>query len=402
MNRLATTFSAFRYGNYRWYWVGMFFSFASHPMQQLSKGWLAYEITSSPLALGLVNVAHGIPLLALSFLGGTIADRMSKRRLIIASESVQGFINLIIALLVVMGLIKFWHLVLSNFFSGVASAFRAPVRQSIVPELVDKRDMMNAIAMNSVGNNLAQILAPAVGGVLIAIYGMSVNFFIVAGLFFASSLTMTRVTTTFNGDSEKENIKEEMAQGIKYLRSSPAILSLFMMVLVITLFGSSYQFMLPVFAKDILNSGPRELGWMMSMTGAGAILGALLIAFLGDLQRKGLLQMGLAFILGSALVLFSLSRYLPLSLLFLLGVGMGNTGFNAINNTLLLSLAEPRFRGRVMAISVMSHSLRSIGALPMGAVAEVWGVPLAVGGGGAIVALYTVIMNFAYPRLRKL
>lgn len=381
----------------------MFFSFASHPMQQLAKGWLVYQMTSSSLALGGVNAVHAIPLMALSLFGGVIADRMSKRNLIMASELSQAIINLIIAFLVLTGNIEVWHIFVSSFLTGITTAFRGPVRQAIVPELVDSKDVMNAIAMNSVGNNLAQILAPAVGGVLIAFFGMSIGFFIVSGLLFVSALTMTRVTTPPVNDFVKEkDFKEDMVNGLKYLRSNSIILSLLALNFVVSFFGAPYQFMLPVFAKDIMQSGPKELGWMMSMIGAGAIVGAMAIALLGDIKHKGIILMGLAFIFGSALVLFSLSSYLPLSLFLLFWVGLGNTGFGVMNNILLLSMAEPQYRGRVMSLQVLAHSLRPMGALPMGALAQVGGGPLAVGSGGALVAIFIIISNFTHSKIRKL
>ncbi len=403
LSRIATSFSAFRYSNYRWYWVGMFFSFASHPMQQLAKGWLVYQMTSSPLALGGVNAAHAIPLFTLSLFGGAIADRMSKRKLIIGSELSQGVINLIVALLVFTGTVQLWHIFLSSFLTGVASAFRGPVRQAIVPELVDKKDVMNAIALNSVGNNLSQILAPAVGGVLIAVFGMSAGFFIISGLLFTSALTMTRVISPLIDSFGKEkDFRKDLVNGFKYLRSSSIILSLLTLTFVISFFAAPYQFMLPVFAKDIMRSGSKELGWMMSMIGVGAIVGALAIALLGDIKHKGYLLLGLAFLFGVSLVLFTFSTYLPLSLFLLVWVGMGNTGFSVMSNTLLLSMAEPQYRGRVMSLHVLAHSLRPLGALPIGAAAELMGAPMAVGAGGALVAVFIIIISFAQRKIRQL
>lgn len=403
MRHLSSAFSAFSYSNYRWYWVGMFFSFASHPMQQLAKGWLVYQMTSSSLALGGVNATHAVPLFALSIFGGTLADRMSKRNLIMASELSQALINLAIALLIVTGRIEVWHIFVSSFLTGAASAFRGPVRQAMVPELVGKKDVMNAIAMNSVGNNLAQILAPAVGGVLIAFFGMPIAFFIISGLLFTSSITIIRVKSPLAIEFVKEkNLKEDMLKGISYLRSSTVILSLLMLTFITSFFAAPYQFMLPVFARDILHSGSRELGWMMSMTGVGAILGALIIVFRGDIEHKGLMALVLAFIFGSALVVFSLSSYLPLSLFLMLFVGMGNTSFNVTCNTLLLSLAEPQYRGRVMSVQVLAHSLRPLGALPMGAAAQVWGAPLAVGSGGALLAIFIIVTAFTNRKIRAL
>lgn len=372
-------------------------------MQQLAKGWLVYQMTSSPLALGGVNAVHAIPLLTLSLFGGAIADRMSKRKLIIGSELSQAVINLIVALLVLTNTVELWHIYVSSFLTGVTSAFRGPVRQAIVPELVASKDVMNAIALNSVGNNLAQILAPAVGGILIAFFGMSSGFFIISGLLFISSLTMTRVTSPLvNNFGKLQDFKEDLVRGFKYLRSSSIILSLLALTFVVSFFGAPYQFMLPVFAKDIMFSGSKELGWMMSMIGVGAISGALTIALMGDVKRKGYILLGLAFLFGIAIVLFTFSSNLPLSLFLLLWVGMGNTGFNVMSNTLLLSMAEPQYRGRVMSLQVLAHSLRPLGALPIGAAAEVIGVPLAVGAGGALVAIIILIISFAQRKIREL
>lgn len=403
MNRVATTFSAFQYSNYRWFWLGMFFSFASHPMQTLAKGWLVYNMTGSSFMLGAVNAAHAIPLTIFSFFGGAMADRVSKRNLIMSSELSQAIINLIIAILVLTGAIQLWHIFVASLLTGFSSSFRGPVRQSIVPELVDKKDVMNAVAMNSVGNNLAQILAPAAGGVLIAAFGMSVGFFIVSGFLFTAFFSMFGVTLSPDNSFAKEkDLKKDLINGFKYLRSNSIILSLLSLAFVIAFFGAPYQFMLPVFAKDIMQAGAKEMGWMMSMTGMGAIVGALTIALVGDLKHKGLISLGLAFTFGVGLVLFAFSTYFPLTLFLLFWVGLGMTGFNVITNTVLLGTCEPQYRGRVMALHTLAFSLRPMGALPMGAAVDVWGAPKAVASGGALVAAIFLVVGLTQRKIRQL
>lgn len=189
-----TTFTSLRNRNYRWFWLSMLLSFSGLMMQNLARGWLVYEMTSSPFALGMVSAAWGVPMLLLAIYGGAVTDRVNKRNLLIITQIAQGIITAIIAILILTGAIAVWHLMVAAAFTGVTFAFNAPGRQAIIPELVTGKELMNAIALNSMGVNLMRIGAPALAGVLIAVIGVSGVYFISVGLYAAAVAALYMVS----------------------------------------------------------------------------------------------------------------------------------------------------------------------------------------------------------------
>lgn len=397
------TFDSLQVVDYRWFWFSLLSSMAAFNMQILVRGWLVYELTGSPRALGLVSAATGIALMLFSPLGGVLADRVDKRNLMIAAQSAGGLLALVIAVLVSTGAIMLWHLVVASVLSGIIWAFSLPARQAIIPELVEKHRIMNAVAVSSGAMHLSRVVFPALGGLLMSTIGTAGAYYVVVVCYMAAASLLLRVPAAGGAAVEANaSMGFHLAEGLNYIRRSPVLVALLLMAIVPILFGMPYQMLMPVFAEDVLDVGARGLGFLMAAVGLGALVGSFLVASLGDFRHKGLLLFGSVLLFGVTLILFALSTNFYFSLLILLFVGVVNTAYLSINNTLLQINSEDRVRGRVMSIYVMTFGLVGVGVLLVGELAEHLDVSLGVTIGGGLVLLFTLAMALWRPILRKL
>lgn len=399
----ARPLSSLRWRDYRWFWGGTLAAFMAVQMQMVARGWLAYQLTDSALALGVVTAAFGLPQLVFGPLGGVVADRLEKRKLLIGTQLLIAGSSLAIALLITLGLIQFWHLVINAVVIGTAFAFNMPSRQAIIPELVGEREVMNAVALGSVGMNISRVFAPALAGMLIPFVGLDGVYYLVtlAAVVAGATLFMINESPPIRRSSPL-SLGADILEGLNYLRRHRSLLGLAAMALALVFFGMPYMMFMPVFARDILKVGPSGLGWLMTMIGVGGVVGSLLVAFLGDFKAKGLVQLGFALLSGVAVILFALSRSFPLSLALVGVTGAGLIGYLSLNNTLLMTQASPEFRGRVMSIIAITWGMQPLAALPAGAIAEVLGAPFMVGAGGALLILFVLGIALFSPSQRRL
>jgi len=394
------TFDSLRIRSFRWYWYGMLAGFVAMQMQILAQGWLVYTLSDSALALGLVSAAWGLPVLIFSLFGGVITDRVEKRNLLIVTQGMVGALMLAVTILIATGLIQVWHMFLASLLSGTIMAFAMPGRQAIIPELVGRNELMNAIALNSSAMNLCRIGAPALAGVLIGLVGITGVYLIIllCHAIAISAFFMIPVSGTM-ALRPNTPMRQDLIAGLDYIRHSPTILSLLAMAFLVTIFGMPYATMMPVFTVEVFHTGATGLGILMSVTGVGALVGSLLIAYLGDYKRKGLLLTGTALLFGVSIVLFALAGSFYLSLFFLLFAGAGGTGYMAINNTLVQTNATHEVRGRVMSVYMMTWGLMPLGTLPTSWTAEALGAPLAVAAGGGLLAFLSLGLALLRPNL---
>ncbi len=398
-----TTFSSLAIRNYRWFWLSSTASFAAMQMQIVVRGWLVYDLTESALALGLVSAGVGVPLLLFSLYGGVIADRVDKRNLLITTQAFTAIATLVIAVLISTGAIALWHLIIASVASGVILSFHLPSRQAIVPELVEQRQVMNAVALSSGAMNFNRVVAPALGGVLVGVIGIDGVYYLMVACYVVSAALLFLIPplgTPARGSNG--TVSGDIGEGLRYVRRSPVLLGLLIMAMVPIAFGMPYQMLMPIFAADVLDVGASGLGYLMGAAGVGALAGSLLVATLGDFKHRGLLLLGGSALFGVFLILFAGSPYFYLSLFFLLGVGAASSSYMAINNTLLLINTEEGVRGRVMSLYMMTIGLYPVAVLPVAAIAESFGAPLAVGAAGAILVLFTLAMALLRPTLRSL
>lgn len=421
-----TTFTSLKNRNYRWYWLGMLGSFAGLQMNIAARGWLVWTMTESELAIGIVMFAFGGPLFLFAIFGGAIADRVNKRNLLIATQAFMAFLVAIIAILITLNMIEFWHLVAVAVCTGFAFVLNGPARQSIIPELVKKRELLNAISLNATGMNLMRVIALALGGALIPIIGIDGVYYAIVVCYILGAASLFKVSLpqraatpvpapamanpigrlrNFRPDSIVQFLRSmwpDIKEGVIYIRHSRLVISLLAMAFVPLTFGLPYMFLMPVFADEVLGQSELGYGLLMAMAGVGALVASLAIASLGDFRQKGKLLLASALVFGITLALFGISHSFPLSLAILVGVGAGGTGYMALNNTLLQSNVPLRILGRVMSIWMITFALMPMGTLPIGAVAQALGPTIAVAGGAIIIVLFTLGMIIFVPFLRRL
>jgi MFS family permease len=399
------TFASLQYRNYRlWFWGQMVSLFGSW-MQITAQGFLVYQLTHSPAYLGYVGFAAGIPTWLFMMYGGVLADRMPRRNVLIVTQVSMMILAFILTILTFTGAVQAWHIVLLAFFLGVANAFDAPSRQAFVLELVKREDLTNAIALNSTMFNSATAVGPAIAGITYAVFGPAWCFMINGISFLGVIAALLRMKITFqprprqNGKSTLDELKE----GLKYTLKHPQIRIIIMLVAIISVFGISYATLIPAWAVNILGGDATTNGLLQSARGVGALMSALFIASLGRFQFKGkLLTIG-SFMFPALLIVFSFMRWLPLSLLVLVGVGSSLILVFNLANALVQTIVSDELRGRVMGVYTASFfGLMPVGALIMGTLAEHFGSMAAVII-GACVAITTAASIYIFvPAVRKL
>jgi MFS family permease len=328
---------------------------------------------------------------------------VKKKNLLIISQAGSLILALVIAILIQIEIIAVWHLVAASLLVGVVFSFNMPAQQAIIPELVGEQSLMNAIALNSAVMNLCRIAAPSLAGFLVGIIGVAGVYWIVTAFSLVAifSLFTIRVTTTM-AVRPAAPMRQDLMEGLRYVRHNQELVILLVMAVIPVLFAMPYQMLMPIFARNVLEVGASGYGLLMSMSGAGALVGSLGIASLGNFQRKGLLLLGFGIIFGASQVFFALSHSFPLSLFILFVVGVGSTGIMALNNTLIQINTPHEVRGRVMSLFMMTFGLMPLGTLPAGAIAEVVGVAPVVGVGGAVVFLSMVVIALTQPKVRTM
>jgi MFS family permease len=401
--RLPATFAALRHRNYRLWFVGQAFSLMGTWMQSVAQGWVVYQMTGSRLALGTISFAGTIPTLFLMLPAGAVADRVSRRSLMIVTQVVMMLSAFTLTALTATGALRVWHVALLAFINGVANSFDAPARQAIVVELVDdRRDLMNAIALNSTMFNLARIVGPAIGGLILA--GMGATWcFGLNGLSFLAiiaALLGMRLPPILSNPS-RQPIFQQVASGLQYALKETVVRTIILLVAVSTLFGLSYSTLMPVYAVDVLHVGETGLGALNTAVGVGALVGSLTVASLSRLRRKGRLMLTGSLIFPMALILFAFSRSFPLSLALLTVVGFGWVTQVATGNTLVQTSVPDELRGRVMSIySLMFFGMMPFGSLLAGALAQVLGPTTGVAICAGIVLAFALTVLLTVPKLR--
>lgn len=393
---------------YRTYWFGNQASTLMMQMQMVANGYLAFTLTGSATALGIVGLAQGLPQLVFSPVAGVIADRYPKRNLLILVQIVLCINALLIGALIGVGLIQYWHLVVTGFFQGLCFSIYMPARQSWIPSLVPVEDLANAIALNNAGLNASRILGPAIAGLLIAIPWFNVNGIyylrVVALAWVLYSLLLIPIVGAPEA-RKSARIFEEVTAGLRYIWSHETLAPLFTLAMVTLLLGSSYQMLLPAFALKTLSVGSEGLGFMMTAVGVGALCGSLSMAYFSRSKRKGRIQAVAGTALGLGLATFGVLSGMKIFLLALVAlfvVGMANDFYSTINNTLIMLNTDRALYGRVMSVYMMTWSLSSLSSAPFGALMDHVGGPLTMMLIGGTLAVFVVLMAAFHPGYRRL
>ena len=400
-------FTALRHSSFRRFWMGMVASVLGFQIMTVAQGWLIYDLTDSKLALGYVGLAAGLPAIALNLFGGVIADKVNQRRLLIVTQVISSMGMLALATLTLTGLVEPWHIIASAFLIGSVQAFDTPTRQSLFPHLIDREDMLNAVALNSMVWQGTRVIGPAIGGIIIGTrLGVAPGFFAPFLGFLIMAVMIATLRLPPIQRAKGASLFHDMAQGINFVRTNTIFAFLISMTFFNSIFGMSYIFILPVFARDIFEVGTSGLGVLHGASGFGAVLGTLITASLGNFQRKGWLILGGAVLFGTFLILFavtgSLFKFFPLSLVFIFCAGMSTSIYMITIMSTLQMMVPNELRGRVMGIYGMTWSLLPVGAMQSGAVAEYTSAPLAVAIGGAAVIFFAIVMGLSIRQVRTL
>ena len=388
--------------NFRLFWTGQTVSLIGTWMQQMGQGWLALELTNSAFMVGLVSAAGSFPVLLLSLYGGVVADRRSKLRIVIICQALLLFEAAALWWFAWTSRINIGWLLAMTTVGGVISAFEIPARQAMVVELVSREDLVDAIALNSGGFNLARIVGPSIAAIVLAKFGVAWCFGINALSYFAVLTSLARIKLPpWTPVQYLVSPAEQLKQGLRYMRSSRAVSGLMGVIAVYSIFGFQYLTMMPVIARDVLHTGASGYGLLLTFVGIGALTGALSLAGLGGRIRRGRLFNATAYAFAGLTILFSLMRTVHLAAVVLLFLGLTMLINGALANGILQSVVPDELRGRVMATYVFVYvGFTPIGSFIAGAMARFVGVQWAIFTGGVVMLAYSLWAFWKYPEIR--
>ena len=375
--RLSETFAALRHYNYRLWFMGQLVSLMGTWMQSTAQGYLIYQITNSPVYLGLVGFIGGLPTWLFTLFGGVVADRIPRRTLMVITQTFMMILAFILAALTFTHTVQPWHILVLAFLLGVANAFDSPARVSFVIELVPRADMTNAIALNSTMFNIATVVGPSVAGLTYAAFGPAWCFTINGLSFIAVIVALLLMRFQLEAlPARRSNALADAAEGLRYVFTHRMVLSLNGAVGLVSVFGFGLMNLLPVWATDVLHGDVTTNGLLVSARGFGALISALMLASLGKSRVRGKMWMVGALVMPVALFFFSWIRWIPLSLGVMVVIGWGLMMITNNSNALIQSEVPDSLRGRVMGIyALVFNGAIPIGALVAGAVAERIGAP---------------------------
>ncbi|MGH9370752.1 MAG: MFS transporter [Vicinamibacterales bacterium] len=385
---LRRALAAFTYRDFRVLLLGAFSSTVGTWMQKVAQSWLIFELTKSSFYLGLDDFLGQLPILLFTLIGGVIADRHDRRRLLIGSQYVQMATALTLAALVYWNRVTIWHILALSFTAGLAQAFGGPAYQSLVPSLVEKKDLPNAIALNSIQFNLARVFGPLLAGVTLAAYGTAICFGLNGLSFLVVILALLSLDIRHIRPAERKPIMDDLKGGLSYVRGEPTIVALTVLASLTTFLGLPLLTFLPIFAREIFGGDVSRYSEMMAYSGAGAVVGALGVAWLGRFRHMGLTLLLVQLVFGLFITAFALSRTGWLSNLLLFLDGAALIMVFSLTASLVQLVVPDHLRGRVMSIYMVAFR----GGMPLG---SLWGgyaaslssAPFVLAINGALVSL---------------
>lgn len=385
------------YASFRLLWFGTVLTFLGQWMTNIALGWHMLELTNSAFWVGMIAFASGIPFLIVALPAGALVDRADERKVLLITQWASMTVASILAVMILLDVARPWHLLAAAAISGTIMALNQTVRQTLVPALVNREHLANAVALNSAGGNAMRIIGPSVAGIVIATFGVAACFFIQAGALLAALAVSVRITPLAAklGGVATGGVLD----GWREVRKRPALGSLIVLTAIPSVLVFPYIQLMPVFARDVFDIGPRGLGLLMAASGLGALSGALTAATMDRVQRKGLAVMILTIVYCAAVAGFAAS---PLAILAMLGLflaGFSGSIFGSLTSALMLLLTDPRVRGRVMAIYMLTNGFTPFGAIALGAMAQRFGAQWAV---SLSCLLATIITTLAALRMKSL
>jgi len=395
-------FRAQRHRNYRLFFSGQIISLVGTWMQSVAQSWLVYRLTGSSLLLGLVGFAGQIPVFLLAPIGGVVADRYSRHRIVIATQSSAMVLAFILSALTLLGQIRVWEIMLVASLLGIVNAFDIPARQAFIVDMVHSDDLINAIALNSSMVNGARVLGPAIAGVTVAAVGEGWCFFANGASYIAVIVgLLLMVVAPREHSRDRASGLERIVEGFRWVAKTAPIRALLLLLGLVSLTGMPYAVLMPIFADKILHGGARGLGILMGASGIGALAGTLMLAAKREVHGLGRWIAFASFGFGASMILFASSRSYPLSIVLLVPVGFSMMLQMSSSNTLIQTMVPDELRGRVMAVySMMFMGMAPFGALVAGTMANHIGAPTTVALGGLTCLAGSLVFGALWPNLR--
>ena len=399
------TFHSLGNSAYRRFWFSLIILMAGVNMQMLARGQLAWDLTHDTFLVALVGSAFAPPILLFSVFGGTFADRWDRKKMIQYSQFAICIVAGSVGVAIWQGWISIWILMVAGFGQGVCWSFMMPARQSIIPQLVSKSEITNAIALSASGMALMTLSGPGIGGLAYAWIGPANTYFLIAGLMFIAFLLMGGVKITGEASSKKNRevkVLSAVWDGLRYSARNKTILVLFILLLSTTMTSMSFRSLMPAQVGLIFGGGPPELGILMSMIGVGALFGSLFVAGLTANVRRGVILLAATGLSAMAILVSSFVTIFFVAMVAMMVLGLGDAGRRSLNASLLMEQADEEHRGRVMGIYMLNFGLTPIGAIPLGILAEATDIRVSFAVAGCILAASVILTWVLTPRIRRL
>ena len=382
-------YKALEVADFRWLWIGSLASSFAMNMQIVARGWLVYELTSSPMDLAWVTLAFMLPTVLFSLAGGVVADRTPKRLVIVVAQTLNCIATIFMGWIILKDQVVFWDFIWFGLFNGTILALSMPARQAFAPELIPQHLIFTGMALNTTSWNLSRILGPALAGFLIAwvaggdtssTYGVGIVYFVIAFLYFLSVLTTLLISKAgiVRNVAEQKSVIRDMRDAFSYVLDHPPVFGLILLSIVPFLFGMTINTMLPAFNQDILSGGADDLGILMSSMGIGAILGSLLLASASDFRNRSLWLVGTCVAWGVVTAAFGLATSFGVCIGLIALIGFVSSWNMSLNRGLLQLQVEDHMRGRILSVDMMSHGLMPLGVIPISIIAELFSISAAL------------------------
>jgi len=396
-------FKAFQYRDFRLMWVGACTSSIGTWMQIVAQGWLIYRLSHSPFLLALDQFMGGIPIFLFSLLGGVVADRIERRKILLMSQYIQMASATVLTVLVALGIVHVWQIISLSFVSGLAQSFGGPAYSALIPQLVEREDMPNAIALNSIQFNMAVTVGPALAGITLARLGEKWCFGLNALSFLAPVISLLMIRARYKPEPTTHSLFGSLREGLSFVTKRESMTALIVLAFCMTMLAMPMRTYIPVFVKDIFKRGPETYGTLLSLMGVGSIVGSIAIAGFGNLRNKGRVALVMMMFLGAGISAFAISRRLSFSYAAMIVVGSSMMVVFATVTSLVQLICTNEMRGRVM--SVYNSAFR--GGMPMGNLLSGWlvpmfGVTLVLGVNGLLLVLLSLYFLLVQRRVAAL
>ena len=407
-NFMSKTITPLYFKGYLYLWIGMVAVGIATMMQMTARGYLAYELTNSASKLTYVNVAFAFPMLSLSLFGGALSDRLDKQKIIQTGQFAAAFLAFVISALIFSDHINWLHLLTVSFIQGGIWAFMVPSRHSFIADLVPDKNLNSAIALNSAGFNVSNLIAPAVAGLIYWLSGHAVVYCIIGGLAlmcvffnFIIKPEMRIIDEIPNTNkSEKKEIFAEIKIGLTYIYNEKLLFSLLIASLIFSLLAEPFRFLLPIFVKDIYLKGPEAMGLLTTLMGLGSVIASVIIAGI-DANKRGLIWIIGGFITGGSLLTLAISDSYVISMVVMIFMGASDSIRRTLSMSIMMEKTRPDLRGRIMSIYMLNWGLIPLGALPAGIVADIIGAQSTIGILSILLVISSVVVLITQKELRN-